>query len=158
MREAFFSEARDPIANLLARILGEEPVQFGAVAVLQGAFDDERRGGLRVESREVVFLKERGEGGRDGHGYLTTNHTKKFLISFFRSCISCFSWFLYGLEYDLFVLENLHGVGLELIVACKSQIETDDALGFEFCHRADNFQCQFFFKTDQHAAACHAVD
>ena len=73
MRESVLPKALNPLGDLLARILGEEPAQFGAVAVLQGAFDDERRGGLRVELREVVFLKERGEGGRDGHGYLTTN-------------------------------------------------------------------------------------
>jgi len=66
MREAFAAKAHDPFFDLLARVLDEEPVQFGAVAILQGAFDDERRSGLRVEPCEVVFLQEGGEGGGDG--------------------------------------------------------------------------------------------
>ena len=65
---------------------------------------------------------------------------------------------LYRLEHDLFILENLHGIGLELIVACKPQIETDDALRFHLCHGADGFEREFFFETDHHAAAGYTVN
>lgn len=74
MRETFAAAACEPVFDLLARVLGEEPAQFGAVAVLQGAFDEERRGGLRVELREVVFLQEGGEGGGDeGRGQVSSS-------------------------------------------------------------------------------------
>ncbi len=70
MREPFFSIARDPIPDLLARILAEEPTQFGPAAVLQGAFDDQRRGGLWIELREIVFLEERRKCGGDWHVFI----------------------------------------------------------------------------------------
>ena len=67
VREAFLSELLDPFPDLLARLMGKEPVQLGAVPILQGALKDQRRRALRVEDGEVVFLKERCECGRDGH-------------------------------------------------------------------------------------------
>ena len=67
VREPFFSKVRNPIPDLLARILAEEPAEFGAVAVLQGAFDHKRRSSLRVELREIVFLKEGRKRGWDWH-------------------------------------------------------------------------------------------
>lgn len=65
MREAFLSIVRDPFPDLLAWVLGKEPAQLGAVPVLQGALEDQRRSALRVEAGEAIFLKERCERGRN---------------------------------------------------------------------------------------------
>jgi hypothetical protein len=66
VREAFLSKLRHPVTDLLARVLGEEPVQLGAVPILQGALDDERRRAVQVEGGEVVFLEEGCMRGWDG--------------------------------------------------------------------------------------------
>jgi hypothetical protein len=63
VREAFFSNLLDPVADLLARVLGKEPVQIGAIPILQGAFKDQRRRALQVKGEQIVFLKERCERG-----------------------------------------------------------------------------------------------
>lgn len=66
MRQALAAKTYDPLFDLLAGELGEEPVQFCTVAVLQRPFNDERCSGLRIELREIVFLQEGSESGRDG--------------------------------------------------------------------------------------------
>jgi hypothetical protein len=69
MGEPVFSKASDPLSDLGARILREEPAQFCAVSILQSALDDGGRISLQIQAREVVFLEERSKGGWDGwHG------------------------------------------------------------------------------------------
>ena len=49
-------------------------------------------------------------------------------------------------------------ISVKVIVASKTQIETNDTLGLLLSHCADDFQCEFFFQTDQHSAASHTVN
>jgi hypothetical protein len=60
----------------------------------------------------------------------------------------------HGLEtrYTL-CLERLHGVGLELIVASETFIETHNAMRFESGNLANNFDSQLTIEANDHHAA-----
>jgi len=59
--------------------------------------------------------------------------------------------------YHALGLEDLHGVGLKLIVAGKSFVQADDALGLPLRHGADQFQREFSFQADEEHATRGAV-
>ncbi len=66
VREPFARVFFYPVGDLRAGITPKQPADFGAVPELQDAFDDQRRGVLRVEAFEFVFLKKWGERSWNG--------------------------------------------------------------------------------------------
>ena len=64
----------------------------------------------------------------------------------------------YGLEAgDALGLEDLHGVGLELIVAGEALVQADHTLRLLVGHRAHHFQGQCTLQTDEERTTCHAI-
>ena len=59
---------------------------------------------------------------------------------------------------DALGLEDLHGVGLELVVAGKAFVQADHPLGLLLRHGPDQFQGQLPLQADEERAAGHAVD
>jgi hypothetical protein len=57
-----------------------------------------------------------------------------------------------------FSLEDLHGIGFELVIAIKAVVQTHHALGPVLCHGADESQGKLPLQADEECAAGHAVD
>ena len=56
------------------------------------------------------------------------------------------------------VLQKLHGVGFELVVAGKAVVQTHYALGLVLRHGTDESQGELPLQADEECAVCRAVD